>query len=180
MLEFYAIMPNRFGGNEMLEVYVFVEKKKSLFMKILTVVLFLAGAYFMYATLVGLFIFFAVAIPFLAIAWYLHTKQVEFEYSYFDGEFRFAKIFNKQKRKDLRGYNIEDVIVLAPEGDRSLYNYEKNPQVKTRDLSSGYKNEGKVYCLVAKTEESYEMTRFEPDEKYLDAVCVKYRQKVVR
>ncbi len=164
----------------MLEVYVFVEKKKTLFMKILTVLLFLIGLYFMYATLVGLFIFFAVAVPFLAIAWYLHTKQVEFEYSYFDGDFRFAKIFNKQKRKDLRGYDVEDVIVIAPEGDRSLHNYMKNPQVKTRDLSSGYKNEGKVYCLVAKTEERYEMTKFEPDDKYLDAVCVKYRQKVVR
>ena len=180
MLEFCAIMPNRFEGNKMLEVYVFVDKKKSLAMKILTAFLFLAGAYFMYATIHGLLLYFAIAIPLLAIAWYLHTKQVEFEYSYFDGEFRFAKIFNKQKRKDLRGYNVEDVIVIAPEGDRSLHNYEKNPQVKMRDLSSGYKNEGKVYCLVAKTEERYEMTKFEPDEKYLDAVCIKYRQKVVR
>ena len=44
MLEFYAIMPNRFGGNEMLEVYVFVEKKKSLIMKCFTTIFFLAGA----------------------------------------------------------------------------------------------------------------------------------------
>ena len=95
----------------MLEVYVFVEKKKSLFMKILTALLFLVGAYFMYATLVGLLIFFAVAVPFLAIAWYLHTKQVEFEYSYFDGDFRFAKIYNKQKRKDLRGYDVEAAFI---------------------------------------------------------------------
>ncbi len=180
MLEICAIMPNRFGGTEMLEVYVFVDKKKSLAMKILTAFLFFAGAYFMYATILGLLLYFAIAVPLLAIAWHLHTKQVEFEYSYFDGEFRFAKIFNKQKRKDLRGYNVEDVIVIAPEGDRSLHNYENNPQVKTRDLSSGYKNESKVYCLVAKTEERYEMTKFEPDEKYLDAVCIKYRQKVVR
>ncbi|MBR2046171.1 MAG: hypothetical protein IJ958_08575 [Agathobacter sp.] len=164
----------------MLEVYVLVEKKKSLIMKIVTVLLFVIGAYFLYATFRGLIIYFAVAIPFLAIAWYIHTKYTEFEYSYFDGEFRFAKIFNKQKRKELRGYNVEDVIVIAPEGDRSLHNYEKNPQVKTRDLSSGYKNEGKVYCLVAKTEERYEMTKFEPDERYLDAVCIKYRQKVIR
>ena len=33
MLEFCAIMPNRFGGNEMLEVYVLVEKEKSIMMK---------------------------------------------------------------------------------------------------------------------------------------------------
>jgi hypothetical protein len=148
--------------------------------KILTAFLFVVGAYFMYVTVVGLVIFFAVAVPFLAIAWYLHTKQMEYEYSYFDGDFRFAKIYNKQKRKNLRGYQVEDVIVIAPEGDRSLHKFQNNPQVKCRDLTSGYKNEGKVYCLVAKTEERYEMTKFEPDEKYLDAVCIKYRQKVVR
>ena len=180
MLEFYAIMPNRFGGNDMLEVYVFVEKKKSLMTKILTALLFVVGAYFMYVTVVGLVIFFAVAVPFLAIAWYLHTKQMEYEYSYFDGDFRFAKIYNKQKRKNLRGYEIDDVVIIAPEGDPSLHRFAKNPQVKSRDLTSGYKNEGKVYCLVAKTEERFEMTKFEPDEKYLDAVCIKYRQKVVR
>ena len=101
------------------------------------------------------------------------------EDTYFDGDFRFAKIINKQKRKELIGYDIENVIIIAPKGDRGLYQYENNPQVKIRDLSSGRKN-AKCYVLVAKTEENYQMTIFEPDEKYLDAVCIKYRQKVVR
>ena len=164
----------------MLEVYVLVSKKKSLFMKFFMILFLLLGAIFLYGTIHGLFIYFALAVPCLAIAWYLYTKEVEFEYSYFDGDFRFAKIFNKQKRKELRGYDIENVIVIAPEGDRSLHNYENNPQVQSRDLTSGHKNQGKVYCLVAKTEEQYELTKFEPDEKYLDAVCIKYRHIVVR
>ena len=179
MLEFCAIMPNRFGGREMLEVYVLVEKQKSLWMKILTILFFVAGAYFMYATLVGLFIYFAIAVPLLAIGWFLHTRSVEFEYSYFDGDFRFAKIISKQKRKELIGYDVENVIVIAPKGDRSLYQYENNPQVKTRDLSSG-KKDAKVYAMVSKVEEGLHMTIFEPDDKYLDAVCIKYRQKVIR
>ena len=165
----------------MLEVYVFVEKKKSLMMKFFTVLFFVLGAYFLYASLrIGTFLFIPLAIPFLAIGWYMKNKQMEYEYSYFDGDFRFAKIYNKQKRKNLRGYEIDDIVIIAPVGDPSLHRYEKNPQVKTRDLTSGYKKEGKVYCLVAKTEERFEMTKFEPDEKYLDAVCIKYRQKVVR
>lgn len=163
----------------MLEVYVLVAKKKSMSMKVLTAILGLIGVYFLYATLVGLVVFFAVAVPFLALAWYFHKKELEFEYSYFDGEFRFAKIYNKQKRKDLKGYEADNVIIIAPEGDRGLYQYENNPQVKKRDLTSGYKDR-KVYCLVAKNEEGYELTKYEPDEKYLDAVCIKYRQKVVR
>ena len=179
MLEFCAIMPNRFGGKSMLEVYVLVKKEKSLAMKFFTILSFVIGAYFMYATLVGLIIFFAIAVPFLALGWFLKTRSIEYEYSYFDGDFRFAKIISKQKRKELIGYEAENVIVIAPKGDRSLHNYLNNPQVKTRDLSSGTKD-AKIYGMVSKAEEGYHLTYFEPDEQYLDAVCIKYRQKVVR
>lgn len=162
-----------------MEVYVLVSKKKNLILKMAAALLLAIGVYFMYATLMGVIILFAVAIPFLAIGWFLFKREMEYEYSYFDGEFRFAKIINKNKRKELRGYEIDNVIVIAPAGDRSLHQYEKNPQVKTRDLSSGYNNT-RIYYLVAKTEHGYEMTKYEPDDKYLDAVCIKYRQKVIR
>ena len=82
----------------MLEVYVIVQKKKSLIMKFLMVLCFVIGAYFMYATLMGLILFFAIAVPFLALGWFLKNRSLEYEYSYFDGDFRFAKIINKQKR----------------------------------------------------------------------------------
>lgn len=163
----------------MLEVYVLVEKQKTLIMKVLTILCFVIGAYFMYATLVGLIIFFAIAVPFFALGWFLKNRSLEYEYSYFDGEFRFAKIISKQKRKELIGYEADNIVVIAPKGDRSVYQYENNPQVKTRDLTSG-KKDAKVYAMVAKVEEGLHMTLFEPDEQYLDAVCIKYRQKVVR
>ena len=163
----------------MMEVYVLVEKKKTLLMKFLTILCFVVGAYFMYATLVGLFIFFAVAVPFFALGVFLKGRSLEYEYSYFDGDFRFAKIISKQKRKELIGYDIDNIIVIAPKDDRSVYQYKNNPQVQTRDLSSG-ENNAKVYAMVAKVEDGLHLTYFEPDEKYLDAVCIKYRQKVVR
>jgi len=163
-----------------MEVYVLVPKKKNILVHVCGLASLITGILSLFFTAIGLFVFLPVAVAGIILGVFLRSRNYEYEYSYFDGDFRFAKIYNKQKRKDLRGYNVEDVIVIAPEGDRSLHNYEKNPQVKTRDLTSGYKNEGKVYCLVAKTEERYEMTKFEPDEKYLDSVCVKYRQKVVR
>ena len=163
----------------MLEVYVLVEKEKTLLMKILNVLCFVVGAYFLYATVRVSIIFFSISIPLIALGIFLKNRDMEYEYSYFDGDFRFAKIISKQKRKELIGYDIENIIVIAPVGDRSVYQYENNPQVKRRDLSSG-KKDAKLYALVAKTEEDYQMTIFEPDEKYLDAVCIKYRQKVVR
>lgn len=163
----------------MFEVYVIVKKEKSLVMKFLSVLCFVIGAYFAYAALWGLIIFLAIAVPFFALGWFLHTRCLEYEYSYFDGEFRFAKIINKQKRKELLGYEAENVLIIAPKGDRSLYQYENGNQIKVRDLSSG-KKDAKRYGLVAKVEEGYHLTWFEPDEEYLDAVCIKYRQKVVK
>lgn len=48
----------------MFEVYVLVGKEKSLVMKLLTILCFVIGAYFLYATLRGLILFFAIAVPF--------------------------------------------------------------------------------------------------------------------
>ena len=148
-------------------------------MSVLSIFCFVLAAFFLYASLLGLLLFFAVAVLFFALGWFLKNRSLEFEYSYFDGDFRFAKIINKQKRKELTGYVAEHVIVIAPKGDRSIYKYENDSQVKKRDLTSG-KKDAKVYAMVVKTEAGYQMTTFEPDDKYLDAVCIKYRQKVVR
>lgn len=163
----------------MLEVYVIVEKQKSIIMKGLTMLAFVMALYCLVASLLGAYFFMPVAILFFALGWFWKNRSIEFEYSYFDGEFRFAKVISKQKRKQLRGYEADNVMVLAPKGDRSLYNYEKNSQVKIIDLTSGNKD-AKVYGIVAKVEEGLQLLWFEPDEKYIDAVCIKYRQKVVR
>ena len=163
----------------MLEIYVIVQKKKSLMMKFLMIFSFVIGAFFLYASLLGLLLYFALAVLFVALGWFLKNRSMEYEYSYFDGDFRFAKIINKQKRKELTGYVADNVTLIAPKGDRSLHQYESNPQTKRRDLSSGNKN-AKIYVMVVNAEAGYQLTYFEPDEAYLDAVCVKYRQKVVR
>ena len=163
----------------MLEVYVLVNKKKSFFERCLCNGLFVLGAVLLYATLFYSFVLISISVLFFILGVLFTRRSIEFEYSYFDGDVRFAKIISKSKRKDLRGYVMDNVLVIAPEGDRSVYNYENDAQAKKRDLSSGQKN-AKVYVMVAKTEHGMEITKFEPDEKYLDAVCIKYPQKVIR
>ena len=172
-------MPNRFGGSEMLEVYVIVEQQKSLVKNILSAVFFLAGAFFMYQTFMVSPTFMGIALLLLFIGLIISNRKVEHEYSYFDGDFRFARIINKEKRKELPSYDVENVIIIAPKGDRSIYQYENNPQVKTKDYSSG-KADAKVYAMIVSVEGVFYKILFEPDERYLDAVCTKYNQKVVR
>ena len=105
-------------------------------------------------------------------------KLKEFEYSYFDGEVRFAKVLNKNRRKSLGGYPMDDVIQIAPAGDRSVSQYEREG-VKVIDYTSHDKDTA-YYDMVLKKEGETLLIKFEPDDKYLEAVEFKYRQKVIR
>lgn len=181
MSVFCVIMPNRFGGRDMLEVYVIVGRPKSWVLKFLSYICVIIGVCITYMAMkyIGLFLFMPIALVFYILGWFLYRREIEFEYSYFDGDFRFAKIINKQKRKELPSYAAENVLWIAPKGDRSLYQYENGGQIKVRDYSSG-NPEAKVYGMVAKKQDAYQLIWFEPDQEYLDAVCIKYGQKVVK
>lgn len=161
-----------------MEVFVLVERKKSLILQFVGTFLMIAGIVTIVISFLGFFIFLPFAIPEIVIAYFLNKRYSEYEYSYFDGDVRFAKVTNKSKRKALKGYSMEDVQVLAPLDDRSVYNYLNDSSVKVRDLTSGFPNR-KVYAMVVRSEGT-ELIKFEPDDQYLDAVCIKYRQKVVK
>lgn len=163
----------------MLEVYVLVERNKPLLLKICGFALLVTGVISLLFTAIGLFVFLPVAVVGILLGAFLHTRNYEYEYSYFDGDVKFAKIINKSRRKNLKGYVMNDVITIAPITDRSVYQYINNPNIKKKDYTSK-KGNANVYVMVAKVTEGIEVIKFEPDEKYLDAVCVKYKQKVVR
>jgi hypothetical protein len=74
---------------------------------------------------------------------------------------------------------MDEVVIIAPAGDRSVYNYENDSKCKVRDLTSG-DPEAKVYTMVAKGEKGMELVKFEPDEEILGEICKKYAQKVKR
>lgn len=163
----------------MMEVYVLVDKKKSFMEMCLCNGLLVLGAIFLYGTLMYSVALSSVAIVFFILGVMFTKRSLEYEYSYFDGDVRFAKIISKSKRKNLRGYVMDNILMIAPEGDRSVYNYENDTKAKVRNLTSG-KKDANVYIMVAKSEKGLEIVKFEPDATYLDAVCIKYPQKVVR
>ena len=163
----------------MYEVYVLVERKKGMLANLLMLVVVFCTIFSTLATIFIMPMFFSVAILFAALLWVIERRNVEFEYSYFDGELRFTKIINKSKRKSIKTYSMDEVQVIAPAGDRSVYNYENNSRIGVKNLTSG--NSGAaVYSLVVKEAEGLSLIKFEPDEKFLEAICVKYGQKVKR
>ena len=162
----------------MMEVFVLVPRKKNIIFQFVSTLLLVMGVVLLVLSLLGAVLLFSIAIPTLAIGFFMNKRYSEYEYSYFDGDVRFAKIINKNKRKTLKGYNMEDVLILAPINDRSMHQYQNNSEIKVRDLTSGNPN-AKVYGMVVRSEGTF-LVKFEPDEAYLDAVCIKYRHKVVR
>lgn len=160
-----------------MEVYVLVSKEKSLFVKTTALAFFVVAAMSTLYVVLGYIIFFPMALLAWVIAFVLHTREYEYEYSYYDGELRFAKIINKKKRKELGGYVMEDVICLAPIDDRTLQQYINDKNTRTRDLTTGNPN-AIVYGVVVKNGNGIELVKFEPDEKYINEVCIKYGHKV--
>ncbi len=115
-----------------------------------------------------------------SVLWYVTTfhSGKEYEYSFCDEEVQFAKITNKSRRKTLCTYSMDEVIQVAPEGDRSVFSYENDRQNKLVDYSS-HRNRP-CYDMVVQRSGNVIVIRFEPDDDFLDAIARKYQQKLVR
>lgn len=163
----------------MQEIYVLVPVKRSKGKLVVTIL-----------TLVLAVVFFLLScsLPFMAplgilfsVFWFLlyFRSYKEYEYSYFDGEFRFAKIMNKSRRKRLGVYSMDEVLLIAPEHDRSVSKYENDKMIPVKDYTSR-DPEHVVYEMVAQKEGDVTLIKFEPDKAYMDAVEIKFKQKVIR
>lgn len=136
-------------------------------------------------TLVGcLFInpfFFA---PFFIAAmafwwWGAFRTSLEYEYTYFDGDIDFDKIRAKRKRKHILSINMDNVTSIVPVDDPSLYNVHQTQGIKIIDVTSRMPNR-KFYEIVHQDAGVTTCIRFEPDEKFLDSISIKYARKVTR
>uniref|UniRef100_UPI003FEFA473 hypothetical protein n=1 Tax=Roseburia sp. TaxID=2049040 RepID=UPI003FEFA473 len=163
------------------EKLVIVPKQRTTGKKILIMVWFaLACICILMSTFVTPLIFSVPAILF-GVIWYFQAFQsdIEWEYTYFDGDLHMARIKAKRKRKRMAEISMEDVLMIAPKGDRGVYKYENDKNVPCKNLTSG-NADAKVYELIAKSENNITRYEFEPDEEMLDAIMVKYPRLVVK
>lgn len=126
-------------------------------------------------------IIFLVPTIIFGVIWYLFAfrSEVEYEYTYYDGDLRFAKIKNKAKRKKIAYLSMDDVLTIAPKGDRSIYKYENDRSVTFKNIASG-NADAKVYEAICKGENGITRYEFEPDEDMLNAIMVKYPRIVIK
>ena len=137
-----------------MEVYVLVPVRKTVVAKVVGTLMLVLAVVSLLAACLTSGITLPVALV-CGIVWFvLMGNSKEFEYSYFDGEVRFAKVLNKNRRKSLGGVKVIDYT--------------------SHDKDTAY------YDMVLKKEGETLLIKFEPDDKYLEAVEFKYRQKVIR
>ena len=121
-----------------MEVFTLIARKKNVALVFVSYLLVALAAISLLTICIGFAPGILFAVVFGLIAYLMIMAQnTEFEYSYFDGELRFAKIKNKSRRKRLGIYSMESVAAIAPAGDRSVYNYENGNEIKKIDYTSG-------------------------------------------
>lgn len=165
-----------------MEIYVLVERKKTVWMLFLNAIVSVLTVMTLLWSCMGLSLLVVLTIA-LGCAEYflfLYLNQ-EFEYSYFDGDVRFARILNKSRRRNLKSYTMDEVLQIAPAGHNSIMRYENDPKVKKKNYTSGFQGVP-YYEMVIRSSDSdgLLMIKFEPDEAYLNEVCKKYSHKVIR
>ena len=163
-----------------MEVFTLIARKKNVALVFVSYLLVALAAISLLTICIGFAPGILFAVVFGLIAYLMIMAQnTEFEYSYFDGELRFARIKNKSRRKRLGIYSMESVAAIAPAGDRSVYKYENDKNLAYKNLTSG-DPEAKVYELIAKGEKGLVRYEFEPDDEMLNEVMIKYPRSVVR
>jgi hypothetical protein len=162
-----------------MEVYVLVPVRKSFMTAVLgglslalAIVLLLVGCTF------PVVLYFAFILGFISY-FLMFRSYKEYEYSYFDREVRFAKISNKSRRKALGTYSMEDVVTIAPAGDRSVQHYENDARVKVKNYTSRMKDVP-YYEMVLQKDGDTLLFKLELDDAFLDAAERQYKMKVVR
>ena len=92
-----------------MEVYVLVPVRKTVVAKVVGTLMLVLAVVSLLASCLTSGITLPVALV-CGIVWFvLMGNSKEFEYSYFDGEVRFAKVLNKNRRKSLGSYPMDDV-----------------------------------------------------------------------
>ena len=76
-------------------------------------------------------------------------------------------------------FTMDEVIQIAPAGDRCVYKYENDVQTKLVNCYS-MEADAKPYDIVFKKENKFTLVKVELDDRMLAEMCKKYQQKVVR
>ena len=112
------------------------------------------------------FLSFVVAVLAAILAYYFIFPRlnVEYEYMLLNHDLQIDVIYNREKRKKLKSFDIQTAEIIAPKGSPRLNSFKPD---KVLDYSSGIPS-AKVYAIIISLDQNSACVYIEPDEKMLD------------
>lgn len=105
------------------------------------------------------------------------STNIEYEYIYFGGECQIDKIMAKSKRKGCGKIEVEKLEMMAPEGDDSLTEFERQ-NYRMRNFTSGDKDAKRYVAFERKDSELIKVV-FEPNIELVKAMQARAPRKVI-
>lgn len=154
----------------MSEVFVerIIKRKTSLkgmLLRLFSIVIVLIGVFSIF--LLGILgITITAVLIYVAYLCWIYTN-IEYEYSFLNGELSIDKIMGQRKRKHIAEFNIKEAELVAPSLSEDIVRASQNTVIK--DFSSGSKTED-MYSIIIDGKEGRSQVVFEPDENMIDAM----------
>ena len=121
----------------------------------------------------------AIIVPIIVIAavvFLIRRLDVEYEYLYVNGDLDIDKIMHKAKRKRIFSTNIDNMELLAPEGNEGINQFRN---AKVVDYSSGSADERRYVLVVADNGQVTKLV-FEPNDDIIEGIFLMAPRKVVK
>ena len=154
-------------------VEVLVDRRSSIILKVIhgvLMVLTVVAGLLAFTVFAGPLSFgiLLVAIALGVISHYVgQSANVEYEYAYFDRELSVDAIYNKERRKRMKTFDLSKMEIFAPLNSHSLDSYQ-NREVKTLDFSSRKSGHDSVTYVMYIG--GSERVLLEPSERLIQAI----------
>lgn len=160
---------------------VMIVQKKTPLRWLIEGILLVAGICLLVAMILFFRPYLFLPVVVIFVAFYLVHKYnyIEYEYTYIEGQLDVDRIYAKSRRKSVAKIDMEDLILIAPEGSRDTSNYERDRQVIVKDCSSRMPDCKRYNAVYKNTKGTYRII-FEPDENMLDLIAVRNPRKVIK
>lgn len=142
-------------------------KQLSICMIMITIALLFYGAMFQASIMALGIIMIPVTISIIK------NRYREYEYLLVADELDIAVIKNRQRRKKLGTFSLDELQCMAPVNSHRLDGYHNNPQLKVRDYSSGNK-EHEIYSMIFSSDGMLQEIKVEPTESMLNEVKMRH------
>lgn len=162
------------------EIFTTRPKIGELLRKSICVALMVLGLYIaIIIPIYGLIIFF---ITFILVRFLWQTTNVEYEYSYLNGELSIDKIYNQVKRKKWTVLDLKSAELIAPANHPDFKRAMNNNEII--DYSSGFETEDELTGVVIRTGRGAQVILLRENKRIIEAMrrikpmIVKYDQEI--